>query len=113
MGVGSNVIALRHFQPKGKLALFARVAVKHRCLRSGWEGGWCRSPLDVLRRDQFMLARLLTNGAASQRCKSDRRHCSNVEKNIPTHFVTPLLIDHLARNAPSPFGLVSSRLLDT
>src|SRR5262249_25509236 len=63
----------------------ARVAVKHRCLGTGWQGGWRRSPFDVLGRDHLMLASLLTNGAASQRCEYDRRHRSNVEKDVPFH----------------------------
>ena len=32
-----------------------------------------------------MLACFLTNGAASQRCESDRRHRNNVEKGVPIH----------------------------
>src|SRR5262245_40588037 len=85
MSVRSNVIALWRFQTKSKQAFLARVAIKHHRLRTGWEGGWRRSPFDVLWRDQFVLACLLTSGAASQRCESDRRHRGYVEKSMPIH----------------------------
>src|SRR5262249_12742769 len=41
MGVRSYVVALRHFQTKSKQGFLARVAVKHRRLRTGWQGGRC------------------------------------------------------------------------
>src|SRR6478736_3570448 len=111
MGVRSYVIALRHFQPKSKQAFLARVAVKHRCLCTGWHGGWRRSPLDVLGRDHLMLARFLTNGAASQRCEYDRRHRSNVEKAMPLHYDFSLDVSTSARARARGWWKVSSKML--
>src|SRR5262249_4709919 len=111
MGVRSNVIALRHFQPKSKQALLARVAIKHCRLRTGWDGRGCRSPFDILGRDQLMLARLLTNGAASQRCESDRRHRSNAEKDMPLHCDSSLDASTSARQRARGWWKVSNKMV--
>src|SRR5262247_2648892 len=51
MPVRTNAIARGELEPKHKQALLARIAEQDRRLRSGREHGWCRPPLDVLRRD--------------------------------------------------------------
>src|SRR5262249_2839603 len=80
MSMRRDVIAPRQFQSKGKHAFSAGVAVEDRRLRAGRHGGRRWSPFDVLRWDHFMLARLLSDGAAWQRCKSEHGYRRNIEK---------------------------------
>ena len=51
-----------------------------------------------------MLACFLTNGAASQRCETDRRHRSNVEKGMPIHCGFSFDLSPSARE-PVQYGL--------
>src|SRR5215475_1275591 len=46
-----NAIALWKLEPKHKQTFLVGIAKQDRRLRSGREHGWCRSPLDVMRRD--------------------------------------------------------------
>src|SRR5215831_520916 len=80
MSMRRDVIAPRQFQSKGKHAFSAGVAVEDRRLRAGRHGGRRWSPFDVLRWDHLMLARLLSDGAAWQRCKSEHGYRRNIEK---------------------------------
>ena len=57
-----------------------------------------------------MLASLLTNGAAGQRCEYDRRHRSNVEKDVPFHCDFSLDVSTSAREGAH--GMVESQQWD-
>ena len=54
-----------------------------------------------------MLASLLTDGAAGQRCEYDRRHRSNVEKDVPFHCDFSLDVSTSAREGAH--GMVESQ----
>ena len=57
-----------------------------------------------------MLASLLTKGAAGQRCEYDRRHRSNVEKDVPFHCDFALDVSTSAREGAH--GMVESQQWD-